>query len=390
MDNALAHTSGNAPEGVCLSPPLPLREEARGWVKVRIAVKRLTAPCGGVGALCVRNCCMHFGMRILLLVVASLMLSGCQKPGPQEAKPLPALTETVTLCRASTMLAPLVIAEKQGLFSGQGLTVTTKAFTMGKEAMEAMLRGECDFASAAEPPVVEYALVRDDFRVIGALQSAENMCSVVALAERGIGQPFDLRGKRIATVKGTAPHYFLELFFQKYHLSPTDVVIEFMKAHQVLNALTSGQVDAIAMTNKVTAQARQALAAKAVTFEAPALYRSYHMLLAMTGLLEKRPGVVVKFLKALAQAEEFIQQRSEEAQVMVQTDQNMALAEVKELWGMYDFRLTLDQSMLMGLEAIARWHLQQNSLDIPTPNFMKYLHTASLAQVRPEAINLVH
>jgi NitT/TauT family transport system substrate-binding protein len=322
-------------------------------------------------------------------LVAVPLLGGCQRPPQHESKPVvAAAVEEVTLCRSSTVVVPVVVAMQQGLFSGQGVHVTTREFTMGRETLEAMLQGGCDFAIAAEPPVVEYALAGKDFRIISALQSSENFCRLVARADQGIAQPADLRGKRIATAKGTAPHYFLDLFLQKYRLS-NEVQIEFLKADALLGALTSGRVDAIAMTNTVITQAQQALQAKAITFEAPGLYRSYYMLLAPAPLLEKRPAVAVKFLQALARAAEFIQQRPDAAQALIAGEQKISLAESKHLWQTYDFRISLDHPLLMGLEDTARWHLQQTGNSRPVPNFINWIHTASLAGIRPEAVNLV-
>lgn len=332
--------------------------------------------------------------RAMLLVViwlGCLLLTGCQKPPPEEPKPSAAAValEPVTICRSSTMLLSLVVAEQQGFFKGQGLEVTTREFTLGREALEAMLNGECEFSSAAEPPVIEYALQRDDFRILSSMQSSDNLSRLVARADRGVLKPTDLRGKRIATVKGTAPHYFLKLFLEKNGVAMPEVTVELLKSDAVLAALTSGQVDAIVMTNKVIGQAQEALGDKAVLMEAPGLCRNYYLLLATTGLLDKRPAVAEKFLRALAQAEDLIKQRPEEAQAIARDDQKVSLAEIKSLWGLYEHRLSLDHAMLLGLEDNARWFVQQRgNHPPPLPNFINLIHAESLRAVRPAAINL--
>jgi len=191
--------------------------------------------------------------RMFIVFVAFFvpMVVGCKQRQEEAPKSAPVALESVALCRSTTALLPLVVAEKQGFFAEQGLTVTGREFIMGKEALEGMFKGECDLATAAEPPVVEYAQQRDDFRLLAALQNSENLNRIVARADRGIAAPNDLRGKRIATTKGTAPHYFLELFLEKHGLKSKDVAIVFMKSDELLGALTSGQVDAVSMTNNV-------------------------------------------------------------------------------------------------------------------------------------------
>lgn len=325
---------------------------------------------------------------VLLLVFFVLPLLGGCKP-QEEKKTVPVALEPVVLCRGKNMHLPLVVAEKQGLFSEQGLAVTVREFIVGRDALDAMLKGECDLATSAEPPVVEYVLQGRDLRILCSMQSSDNLVRIAARADRDIAAPADLRGKRIATVKGTAPHCFLEMFFEKHRLTPDDVTLVFMKSDEVLAALISGQVDAIAMPNNVIAQAQQALQAKAVSLEAPGLCRNYVMVLATSGLQEKRPGVAVKFLRALAQAEDFINQRPEEAQVVAQADQKISAAEFKHLLELFQYQLTLDHALLMGLEEAARWTLRQSGDGQgAVPNFLNLITAEPLQSVNPDGVKL--
>lgn len=313
-----------------------------------------------------------------------LLAAGCERQPQEEDKPA-----AVALCRGTNMQLPLIVAEQQGFFSEQGLAVTVREFTLGRNALEAMLKGECDLATAAEPPVVEYAGQRGDLRILASLQSTDNMVRVVARSDRGIAAPLDLRGKRIGTVKGSNVHYFLELFLGKHGLQPQDVAIVFMKADEVLEALTSGRVDAMAMTHNVVAQAREALQANAVLMEAPGLYRNYVMLLTTTGLLEKQPGLAGRFLRAVDRAEDFISQRPEEALSIAQADAKVSLAETKQLLGIYQYQLLLDHALLMGLEDTARWTLRQNGDNqAPSPNFLNLIAAEPLRAVNPDSVRL--
>lgn len=330
--------------------------------------------------------------RRLMVFVAFfvLMAGGCKQRQEEAPKATPVVLAPVTLCRTTNMHLPLVVAEKQGFFSEQGLALTIREFTLGRDALDALLKGECDLATSAEPPVAEFSAKGGEFRILCSLQSSDNLVRLVGRADRGIATPLDLRGKRIGTVKGTAPHYFLELFLERHGLKAKDVAIVFMKSDELLGALTSGQVDALSMTNNVIFQAQQALQANAVLMEDPGLHRGYFMLLATTGLLDKRPGVAEQFLRALAQAEDFIQQRPEETQAIAQAfSPKLSPMEIKQLVGVYQYQLGLDHALLMGLEDTARWTLQQSGGSQRTvPNFLNLIAAEPLRAVRPEAVRL--
>ena len=143
------------------------------------------------------------------------------------------------------------------------------------------------------------------------------------------------------------------------------------------------------MTIKVVIQAQEALQDKAVLLESPGLYRNYHLILVTTDLLEKRPQVAVRLLLALAQAEDFIRQRPEEALAIAQAGQKDSPAEIKQRIGIYQYQLTLDQGMLMGLEDTTRWMLQQTGDGRRTvPNFLNLIAAEPLRTVNPDGVRL--
>lgn len=328
---------------------------------------------------------------VFLAAFFVLMVVGCKQRQEEAPKSAPVALEAVALCRSTTALLPMVVAESQGFFAEQGLAVTVRESIMGKEALEGMLKGECDLATAAEPPVVEYAQQRDDFRILAALQSSDNLNRIVARADRFIAKPEDLRGKWIATTKGTAPHYFLELFLERHGLKSKDIAIVFMKSDELLGALTSGQVDAIAMTNNVISRAQEALQTNAVLLEEPGLYRNYYLLLATTTLLEKRPEVVVRVLRALLKAEDFIRKRPDETLAIIQAShgQKVSPLEIQELLVDYRYHLALEHGMLMGLEDTGRWMVALAGRgQRPMPNFLNLIFADALRAVAPDAVKL--
>ena len=67
----------------------------------------------------------------------------------------PSSTEHLTLADASQPVFALVyIAEAEGYFAAQGLQVTYKSFTSGRDALSSVVNGHADLATVFETPVV--------------------------------------------------------------------------------------------------------------------------------------------------------------------------------------------------------------------------------------------
>lgn len=322
-----------------------------------------------------------------LCCIAALSMAGC-KSGQQDRRNGAPL-ETVKLCRATTMLLLPAVAEKKGFFAAEGLAVDAKDFTVGKDALEAMLNGQCDLATAAEPPVIDAALVRNDFRIVSSLQRSDNHSRIVARADLGIRGPADLAGKKIGVVKGTAPHYFLDLFLKQHGIARDKAAFSFMKADDLLDALKKGDVAAIAITNKVVLKARQELQEKAIVLESPGLCKNYFMLLASSRILQGRPAATGRFMRALARAEEYIRTDPSGARAIARSHPNITPYEIDHLWDNYEHRLMLDTSLLMGLEETARWSQSLSpgkQRDIP--NLIQFIDRGPLEAARPSAVQL--
>ena len=56
-----------------------------------------------------------------------------------------------------------------------------------------------------------------------------------------------------------------------------------------------------------------------------------------------------------------------------------------------DFRITLDQALLVNFEDQTRWLLKNRfSSGTEMPNYLNYIHIESLKAVKPEAVSIIH
>ncbi len=133
------------------------------------------------------------------------------------------MTITLGVPTALENALPLLIAQDQGFFARHGLTVNLRTYDSGLAAMNGLLNGEVDVAG----PMAEYVLVGKGLAgaPVQAIATIDRLDfnHLAARKDHGIAVPADLRGKRIAVLKGTAVEFYLSRFLELNGIDPSEV-----------------------------------------------------------------------------------------------------------------------------------------------------------------------
>ncbi len=294
------------------------------------------------------------------------------------------------------LCALMAIAVGQGFFEAEGLDVTIdRSYPSGKRALGGLLDGNMQLTASAEVPIVFRSFDRDDFRVIATIGSSDNEPKIVAcadqgIADQGIAEPADLRGRRIATQEGSAVHYFLHLFLLQHGLTEADVELSFMKAEELPTALAEGKIDAFSMREPYVGEAQALLGENARVFAEPGLYVKTFNLVARPELLERQREAVEAALRALVRAEQFAIERPDEAKKVVAQQLEMEEGALDDVWDQIDLRVSLGQELLSGMEDEARWSLKGKLIEAEgIPNYLRLIDTDCLRRVRPRSVTII-
>ena len=323
---------------------------------------------------------------LLLSLLASLIvLTSCEQSTPQLK------TESLNLGLAMQPASALMmVALDQELFKAQGLDIVVKEYPSGKRALrEGLFTGGVDVASTADVPLTFAAFERDDFRIIASLFSASNVNRIVSRRDHGITKATDLKNKRMATQKASAVHFFMHLFLLENGISGKDVLVSFMKAEQLPKALANGEVDAFSMREPYVSEARSLLGDQAMVMSAPGAYEQMELLVATTTLLQERPVVAKRMLKALLQAEAFIHEQLDKAAEIVAKRLQVDATKIKTVLPQYTLRVSMEQSLLLLLEDQARWAIENDLLKGRVPDYLKLIHFDELLQLAPERVTII-
>lgn len=282
------------------------------------------------------------------------------------------------------------VAEHQGYYRDEGVEVQVREFESGRTALFTMLdSGGIDIATAAQTPVVSKSFGRADYAIVANMVSSDSDIKLLARRDRSIWSPADLRGKTVGITSGSSGHFFLELFLAYHDLRFTDIKILDLEPARLGAALVRGEADAVATWEPHIYEARKALAEKAVLLPSEGMYREDFYFIARKEFIASHPQALVRFLRASDRASRFIAAHPALAMAIVVRRLNMDREILTATWSDFRFGLSLDQSVLLGLEDEARWAMEnRQTAATRMPNYLDYLHTDALLAVNPEAVTV--
>jgi len=332
---------------------------------------------------------MRPGLAILLAGVIGLCGAGATQATATELARVDEAVRIGLSLQPGSALA--IVALKQGYFADQGLRAAVTEYPSGKIALtKGLFAGTADLVIASDVPIVLSGFDRNDFKIIATVYAVDNQNRVIARKDRGISTPLDLRGKRIATQRASAVHFFLSLFLASHGIAENEVELSFAMPGRLPETLANGAIDAFAMREPFISRAKALLGGNAVVFEAPGLYDQTDQVVVSDRFLGERPDAVVKILRALIQAEEYVKANPVGAQRIVAKRIGVAPTQIAADWPRRPLRVSLDQSLLSRLETQARWAIRNKLVNgNSVPNYLNVIDLRGLDAVKPRAITVV-
>ena len=327
-----------------------------------------------------------------LIIIFGMLLSACDLAIDSNA-----MSEShVMKIRVGLAMQPtsalLIIADEKNYFKEQGLDVYIKKYPSGKRALyQGLLKGDVDMVTLNESPFVMAAFKHDSLRAISGIFIDDNTNSIVARRDHGIHLPADLSGKKIATQKASAVHYFMHQFLVENDIDLEQIDIFFYKSEQLVEKLISGEIDAFSMREPYVSRARESLKDKVIVFEERGIYTQIGLLVSTEEYINKNSIITKRFLKALSQAEQFIKNDRSTATRMIASYLGADYEGFAVSFNQAEVKLKFDQLYIAISEDIARWAKKKNLVpnDQDIPNYLEKVSIASLREVSPDAVSLI-
>ncbi len=332
--------------------------------------------------------------RVLLAIVGMVILvvGGAYLLWPSAPKGFSGQAESITLAYSPFESAALhYIAEDQHFYTQNGLNLTSRQYATGVAALGGILKGEADISvGVSEFPMVGRVFQKAKIGIIGSIDKAE-FIFLVGRKDRGIVKVSDLKGKRVGVTLGTVAHFHLGRFLNLNGLDLQDIILIDVKTpEEWVNAVADGDVDAVATAQPYANQAKGRLGDKAVFWPAQSGQPLHGLIISSREWITRHPELTRRFLKSLAEAEEFVIRHPAQAKAIVQKRLNLDAAYMETVWSQNQYALSLDQALIVTMEDEARWMIKNKLTDEKTvPDFLTYIYFEGLKAVKPEAVNII-
>ena len=281
------------------------------------------------------------------------------------------------------------IAQDRGFFTANGVQIIDRYCDTGTTAIEALLKGEVDIAGMSEVPFIGKVFEKHEASAYANLDKLQYVY-LVAHKDRGIAVAADLKGKRIGLPRRTIADFYLGRYLELNGISARELTLIETVPAAAMDAIKSGRVDGVVVWNPFAYQIRQQMGQQAVLLRLQSSQPAYALAVARNDWLAKHKALLIRSLKAIVQAEQYVIDHPAEARAIVQKRMNYDAEFMNSVWSENQLSLSLDQSLITAMEDEARWMIKNNlTKKKQVPDFLNYIYVDGLKAIKPDAVNII-
>ncbi|WP_036303954.1 sulfonate ABC transporter substrate-binding protein [Methylomicrobium agile] len=212
---------------------------------------------------------------------------------------------------------PLIILKSTGelekRLQDKGVSVKWAEFQFGPPMLEALNANKLDFAVTGEtPPVFAQAAKGSPLVYVANEPASPQGEGLVVKADSEIKSVVDLKGKKIATAKGSNAHYFLIQALAKAGLTLNDIEVAYLAPADARAALERGDVAAWSIWDYFYAAAEVQLATRTLT-DGTGIVNNHAFYTSRREFVEKYPELIEIVLEAVRKTDAWVKNNPAEA-----------------------------------------------------------------------------
>lgn len=294
---------------------------------------------------------------------------------------------------------PTWVARDRDLFAAHGLEAALEFGDSGSENMQRLRAGDADFALMALTPVLLDRLsgaargLAGEAVILSSVAQSHELSAVVTSAGRGIIQPTDLRGRRVAVAFGTSTEFLWWLFCHFHGIEHESVERIDVPFSEMPEAMLTGRVDAALIPepwgSELEDRINDSYPGPLIRFQTRDIYATKWVLVTSRTILRDRPDVARRLLAGYHEAIEFIERDPADALAKYKRSAGVVNEIGPDRWQSLDYDLKLDWSLIANLQQELRW-AREAGYDKTGRHLsvLDMIEMGPLLDIRPAAVNL--
>lgn len=299
------------------------------------------------------------------------------------------------------VFAPHILAMRKGWLREAGFAeVTTRSFTGGALAGEALLAGEIQLWTPGNLPPISMAHTGIPVVVLGTNCIATEAEQLVARKDANIRAPEDLYRIRIGLLAGSTASATLHNLAQRYNLDERRLQVVNMPPPEQLAALNAGQIGALLCWQPWGYNARRNEAMELIhtgtrSFfaanrgEAAQISATRSLFVASQEFCRRHPNATRALVAVLLRAQRYAADPANRAEVLglVAQETRQPRELVEAIWGEYVFNPAFDEAYVADMESMTRYLLASGRVR-QARHPLDYTFTEPLAAADPSLVRV--
>ena len=279
-----------------------------------------------------------------------------------------------------------ILAQEQGYFAEAGLDATRQDIQTGKQTLDTLISGKIDFGVVVEPTIATIKFQPGtDIKVIAVIQEKFDD-AIVARKDKGINSAKDLEGKTLGLTYTTTAQVFAVEYLESQGVDLSKVKITNMPPPAIQAAVVNGELDAGSMWQPFRHNTATALGEDGVVMNDP-LYKAYAIVAVREDFAAENPEVVKSYLKALIEADTYLQENPQPAQELLAREIDIPLDVLQLAWEEYDVGVGLSKGLLEAIAKEGKWVATQPEFEgKPLPNYQEVIDPQFLKAVDSDRV----
>jgi NitT/TauT family transport system substrate-binding protein len=326
---------------------------------------------------------------LFLLLFMGLILNGCS---PDKSEEYTGSIENLKIGidkYVCDFYGLIFLAEIEGFFKNQGLEITFVPLPSGPHAFKALRQGSVDMGTATEFPFVNDILQGHSLKVITTVWRGD-LIYLSGRKDRGIQEPSDFRGKKIAFPMGTQFEFFLGRYLLYHGMTFEDIVIIDKNLIRLDDPVILEEADGVISSEPDLPMVKRKLGGDIVSWSIQGGQLTYGLIACRSEFVKSQPGIIKRFMHALHKAELYYQDNPQKALSQILGHPVRKDSIFKDNLPMMSYGLFLEKPFLVMLEDEARWSIKRGgSYTRDVPNFLEFIYFDGLESVKPDGISII-